>query len=37
MIIRDNFLKYYIKTFVVTTHLNRLIEAVQMRGHNLWF
>ena len=22
---------------VVTPHLNRLVETVQMRGHNLWF
>ena len=31
MIIRDKFLKYCIKTYVVTTHLNRLIKTVQMR------
>ena len=33
MIIRDNFCKFYIKTYVVTSHLNRLVETVQMRGH----
>ena len=25
------------KTYVVTPHLNRLVETVQMRGHNIWF
>ena len=37
VIIRDNFCKFCIKTFVVTPHLNRLDETVQMRGHNIWF
>ena len=23
--------------YVVTPHLNRLFETVQMRGHNIWF
>ena len=23
--------------YVVTPHLNRLDETVQMRGHNIWF
>ena len=32
MIIRDNFCKFCIKTFVMTPH-----ETVQMRGHNIWF
>ena len=25
------------QNYVVTTHLNHLIEAVQMRGHNICF
>ena len=33
VIIRDNFCQFYSKTYVV----NRLIEMVQMRGHNIWF
>ena len=37
MIIRDNFCKFCIKTYVVTTHLNCLKEAVQIRGHNIQF
>ena len=37
MIIRDNFCLFCIKTYVVTPHLNLLIETVQMRGHNIWF
>ena len=37
MIIRDNFCKLCIKTYVVTPHLNRLVKTVQMRGHNIWF
>ena len=37
VIIRDNFCQFYIKTYVVTPHLNRLIETVQMRGHNIGF
>ena len=42
-LVKDNeYLRYYrcqfcIKTFVVTPHLNRLIETVQMGGHNIWF
>ena len=35
--IRDNFCLFCMKTYVVTTHLNRLSETVQMRGHNIWF
>ena len=31
MIIGDMFF------YVVTPHLNHLIETVQMRGHNIWF
>ena len=37
MIIRDNFCEFCIKTYVVTPHLNRLDETIQMRGHNIWF
>ena len=35
--IRDKFGLFCIKSYVVTPHLNRLIETVQMRGHNIWF
>ena len=35
MIIRNNFCLFSIKTYVVTHHLNRLDETVQMRGHNI--
>ena len=34
--IRDNFCSFCIKR-VVTPHLNRLVDTVQMRGHNIWF
>ena len=34
MITDDNFSYFSFKPFVVTPHLNRLIETVQMRGHN---
>ena len=37
VIIRDNFCNLCIKPYVVTTHLNRLNEMVQMRGNNIWF
>ena len=37
VIIRDNFCKSCIKTYVVTPHLNRLNEMVQISGHNIWF
>ena len=45
VIIKDNFCKFCINTYVVTPHLNRLDdphlnhlnEMVQMRGHNIWF
>ena len=33
----DNFSYFSPKLYVVTPHLNRLIETVQMRGHNIWF
>ena len=35
VIIRDNFSKFCIK-HVVTPHLNRLNETVQMRGHTTY-
>ena len=37
VIIGDNFCKFFIKTYVVTPHLNRLDKTVQMRGHNIQF
>ena len=37
VIIRDNFCLFCIKAYVVTPHLNRLDETVQMRGHNICF
>ena len=37
MIIRDNFSYCSSKPYVVTLHLNRLVETVQMRGHNICF
>ena len=37
VIIRDNFCYFFLKTYVVTPHLNRLDETVQMRGHNIRF
>ena len=37
LIIRDNFCLFCIKKYVVTSHLNRLDETIQMRGHNIWF
>ena len=36
MILRDNFSYFSLKPYVVTPHLNRLIEMVQMRGHNMF-
>ena len=33
----DNFTYYSLKPYVVTPHLNRLDETVQMRGHNIRF
>ena len=35
MIIRDNFCIFCKKPYVVTPHLNRLEETVQIRGHNI--
>ena len=37
VIIAENFCKFCIKPYFVTPHLNRLVETVQMRGHNIWF
>ena len=37
MIIQDNFSYFSIKPYVLTPHLNRLVETVQMRGHNICF
>ena len=28
---------FSLKPYVVTTHLNRPVETVQMRGHNIYF
>ena len=36
MIIEGYFSYFSLKPYVVTPHLNRLIETVQMRGHNIW-
>ena len=35
MIIEGCF-SYLLKSYVVTTHLNRLVETVQMRGHTIF-
>ena len=35
MIIRDKFCLFCFEPYVVTPHLNRLNETVQMRGHNM--
>ena len=38
MIITEENVSYFSsKPYVVTPHLNRLIETVQMRGHNICF
>ena len=37
MIIRDKFCLCCLKSYVVTPHLNRLNETIQMRGLNIWF
>ena len=37
MIFRDNFSYFSLKTYVVTSDLNRLDKTVQMRGHNICF
>ena len=36
-VFEDNFSYFSSKPYVVTLHLNRLTETVQMRGHNIWF
>ena len=33
----DNFAYFSSKPYIVTPHLNRLVETVQMRGHNVCF
>ena len=33
----DNFSYFSLKPYVVTPHLNRLIETVQMRDHSICF
>ena len=35
MMSRDNFYLFCIKTYVVTLYLNRLVETIQMRDHNM--
>ena len=37
MIIEGKLLSFFIETYVVTPHLNRLVKRVQMRGHNICF
>ena len=37
VIFRNKFCLFCIKTYVLTPHLNRLSETVQMMGHNIWF
>ena len=37
MITEDNFSYFSLKLYVVTPHLNRLNETVQMRGHKVCF
>ena len=37
MVTKDNFSYFSLKLYVVTHHLNRLDETVQMRGHNICF
>ena len=37
VIFRDNFCKFCIKTYLVTPHLIRLFEMVQMSDHIIWF
>ena len=37
IIIWDNFSYFSMKPYVVTPHLNRLKETVQIRGHNICF
>ena len=37
MIIEGELFFFFIETFVVTPHLNRLVKMVQVRGHNICF
>ena len=37
MIMGDNFSYFSLKPYVVTPHLSRLDETIQMRGHNICF
>ena len=37
VIVWGNFCQVCMKTYVVTPHLNRLDETVQMMGHNIWY
>ena len=37
MIIIDNFCLFCTEAYVVTPHLNRLDEIVQLRGHTIYF
>ena len=37
MITEGYFFLYSLKPYVVTSHLNRLIETVQKMGHNICF
>ena len=37
VIIRENFCRFCLKTYIVTPHLTPLDETVQMRSHNIWF
>ena len=37
LIIEGYFSYFLLKPYVVTPHLNRLVETVQMRGHNICF
>ena len=36
-LIDNNFCNFSSKQYVVTPHLNHLVEMVQMRGHNIFF
>ena len=37
MIIEGKLFLFFIETYVVTPHLNRLVRIVKMRGHNICF
>ena len=36
-VLDDNISYFWLKPYLVTSHLNRHIETVQMRGHNICF